>query len=145
MVIKSNAMSKLQKINSENNILTWFEIPVTNTERAKKFYETILDIEMTTRTIPDTGELLTFFPYHPQIIQATSGRVTGVLSQTDKNKPSKEGTLVYINASPDLQQVLDKVEAAGGQVLVPRMLMNAGYIAVILDTEGNRVGLHAEQ
>ena len=138
-------MSKLQKINTANNVLTWFEIPVVNTERAKKFYETILGIEMSTRTIPETGEVLTFFPYDPQVVQATSGRVTGVLSQTEKNKPSKEGTLVYINASPDLQQVLDKVESAGGQVLVPRMLINAGYIAVILDTEGNRVGLHAEQ
>lgn len=138
-------MQKLKKITPENNIITWFEIPVTDTPRAKKFYESILDIEMTTRKIPETNETLTFFPYNPDIVQATSGRVTGVLAQTDKNKPSKEGTLIYINASPEIQVVLDKVESSGGSIVVQKTEMNAGFIAVIIDTEGNRVGLHAER
>jgi len=55
-------MNNLKKISAQNNILTWFEIPVNDTKRAKKFYETILDIEMTTRTFAETGEELTFFP-----------------------------------------------------------------------------------
>ena len=138
-------MQKLKKINAETNVLTWFEIPVTNSQRAKKFYETILDIEMQTHTFPETNEELTFFPYNPAVIQATSGRVSGVLSKSDSNKPSANGTLVYINASPDIQTVLDKVEEAGGQINLPKTKMNAGYIALITDTEGNKVGLHAEQ
>lgn len=137
-------MQKLSKIDATTNILTWFEIPVSDTARAKAFYEQILDIEMHTRTIPETNEVLTFFPYDPDVIQATSGRVTGVLTQSGKNSPSSNGTLIYINASPDLQLVLDKVEPAGGKILVPRMQINAGFIAVILDSEGNRIGLHAE-
>ncbi len=137
-------MQKLKKIDAETNILTWFEIPVLDTERARKFYEFILDIQMATRVFPETDEELTFFPYNPDVIQATSGRVTGVLSRSDKSKPSKEGTLIYINASPDIQTVLDKAEQAGGKMIVPKTQMNAGFIAVILDSEGNRIGLHAE-
>ncbi len=136
-------MQKLRKIDKETNILTWFEIPVQDIHRAKEFYETILDIEMTIRT--DNNNEAVFFPYDPNVIQATSGRVTGVLSKSDQNSPSTNGTLVYINASPDIQDVLDRVEQAGGKILVPKTKINAGYIAVIIDSEENRVGLHAEK
>lgn len=138
-------MSKLKKIDSETNILTWFEIPVLDTKRAKTFYETILDIEMSTRIFPGTNEELTFFPYDPKIIQATSGRVTGVLSKSEKNMPSDKGTLVYINASPSLQIILDKVESAGGKIVLPKLKAPFGVVAIIIDSEGNRVGLHAEE
>ncbi|ASW76244.1 bleomycin resistance protein [Chryseobacterium piperi] len=138
-------MKTLKKIDENTNVITWFEIPVSDTGRAKAFYETILDIKMTTRSIPETNEELTFFPYDPNIVQATSGRITGVLSKSENNQPSGKGTLVYINAYPEIQKVLDKVEPAGGKIISPPMQMNAGYIAVIIDTEGNRIGLHAEK
>ena len=138
-------MQKLKKIDTHTNVLTWFELPVTNTARAKKFYETILDITMTTKLFPETNEELTFFPYDPTIIQATSGRVTGALTKSPNNAPSQNGTLVYINASPSIQHILDKVEQAGGKIVMPKTEMNAGFIATIIDTEGNKVGLHAEQ
>lgn len=136
-------MQKLKKIDSETNILTWFEIPVTNTKRAKKFYETILEIEMVNQA--DGNDEAVFFPYNPSVIQATSGRITGVLSKTERNSPSMNGTMVYINASPSIQIVLDKVEQAGGKVIVPRTEIPAGFIAVIIDSEGNKIGLHAEK
>ncbi|SEW43928.1 hypothetical protein SAMN05428988_5658 [Chitinophaga sp. YR573] len=136
-------MGKLKKIDTQTNIITWFEIPVADTRRAKEFYENILDIEMVNRN--DGENEAVFFPYNPEIIQATSGRVTGVLSKSAGNSPSANGTMVYINASPSIQTVLDKVEKAGGKVIVQRTPMPAGYIAVIIDSEGNKVGLHAEQ
>lgn len=136
-------MQKLKKINENTNVLTWFEIPVTDIDRAKKFYETILDIEMVKRT--DGNDEAVFFPFNPDIVQATSGRVTGVLSKSERNSPSGNGTLVYINASPNIQAVLDKVEKAGGKIVAPKFLIPAGFIAIIIDTEGNKVGLHAEQ
>lgn len=138
-------MEKLKKINSESNIITWFEIPIVDTARAKKFYESILAIEMSTRSFPETKEKLTFFPYDPKVIQATSGRVTGVLKESPTAKPSKDGTVVYINASPEIQFVLDKVKASGGEIIVPKTEMNAGFIAIIMDSEGNKIGLHAEK
>jgi len=61
-----------------------------------------------------------FFPFNPSIIQATSGRVTGVLSKSERNSPSGNGTVVYINASPGIQKVLDKVEQAGGKIIAPK-------------------------
>jgi predicted enzyme related to lactoylglutathione lyase len=136
-------MQKLTKINETTNVVTWFEIPVTDIDRAKTFYETILDITMVKRA--DGNDESVFFPYNPNVVQATSGRVTGVLSKTERNKPANYGTMVYINASPDLQVVVDKVEKAGGKVLAPRVEIPAGFIAIIIDTEGNKVGLHAEK
>ncbi len=134
----------LRKTDAGTNVINWFEIPVTDTERAKHFYETILELEMQTITIPESGEELTFFPFNPEIIQATSGRVTGVLTKSDTAKPSMDGALIYLNASPSIQAVLDKVQPAGGKVISPATLIRAGYIAIISDTEGNRIGLHAE-
>ncbi|SFF54128.1 VOC family protein [Thermoflexibacter ruber] len=136
-------MQKLKKIDEQTNVLTWFEIPVTDIDRAKKFYETILDIEMVKRA--DGNDEAVFFPFNPNVVQATSGRVTGVLSKTVRNNPSNNGTVVYINASPSIQTVLDKVEKAGGKVIAPKIQIPAGFIAIIIDSEGNKVGLHAEQ
>ncbi|ETZ19421.1 VOC family protein [Pedobacter sp. V48] len=136
-------MELLKKIDKNTNVLTWFEIPVADTERAKTFYETILGIEMVKRA--DGNDEAVFFPFDPNVVQATSGRVTGVLSKTDRNRPSGTGTVVYINASPNIQTVLDKVEQAGGKIIAPKTLIPAGYIAIIIDTEGNKIGLHAEK
>jgi uncharacterized protein len=136
-------MEKLRKIDSETNIINWFEIPVSDLTRAKMFYETILDIEMIQRT--DEKAEGAFFPFNPKVIQATSGRVTGVLSKSITNSPSGNGTMVYINASPEIQMVLDKVEKAGGKIVVPKTVMPFGSIAVIIDSEGNKIGLHSEK
>lgn len=136
-------MQKLKKIDEQTNILTWFEIPVSDIDRAKTFYETILDIEMVKRI--DGNDEAVFFPFNPNVVQATSGRVTGVLSKTLRNSPSSDGTVVYINASPGIQTVLDKVEQAGGEIIAPKIKIPAGFIAIIIDSEGNKIGLHAEQ
>jgi len=134
----------MQKINEQSNVITWFEIPVSNTNRARKFYETILDIKMETKYMEETNEEATFFPSVPGVIQATSGRVTGVLVRNERTKPSKEGTMIYLNAYPTIQTVIDKIESAGGSIVVPKTKIMAGYISVFIDTEGNKVGLHSE-
>lgn len=138
-------MQKLKKIDAQTSVIAWFEIPVLDTARAKSFYEAILDIEMQTVYVAETNEELTFFPYDPAVVQATSGRVTGVLTRSKNARPSADGTIVYINASPEIQLVLARVEEEGGRVIVPKTRIRAGYIAVIEDSEGNSVGLHAEQ
>ncbi|WP_321287733.1 VOC family protein [uncultured Sunxiuqinia sp.] len=135
----------LQKIGKENNVLTWFEIPVLDTARAKNFYETIFDIKMTTKVFAETNEELSFFPYDPTIKQALSGRVTGVLSKSKDRIPTEKGVFIYLNASPDIQTVIDRVEKVGGKVLVPKTEAPFGLFSIIIDSEGNRIGLHAEQ
>ena len=135
----------MQKTFEETNAITWFEIPVTDMNRAKKFYETIFDMEMKTQYMEETNEELTFFPFKPDIIRATSGRVSGVLVKNDRVKPSDHGTMVYLNANPVIQKILDKIEPAGGKVILPKKKIMAGYVAVFMDTEGNKVGLHATE
>jgi hypothetical protein len=142
----------MEKINEKSNVINWFEIPVLDSERAKKFYETILNIKMHTATFVvkdfidkgDMNEEMTFFPTVTGVIQATSGRVTGALVKSTRFKPSTEGSLLYLNAYPDIQTVLDKIEPAGGKVIVTKYKNLAGYIAVFTDSEGNNIGLHSD-
>ena len=127
----------LQKMSADNNAVNWFEIPALDLQRARKFYETVLDIHMASQMMPN-GEEMVFFPRKPDTIMAKSGQVSGALVKNDQSKPGTAGTLVYLNASPTLSTALDKVAAAGGKITQPAMVIPAGHIAVIMDTEGNR-------
>lgn len=132
----------LQKMNADTNAVNWFDIPVTDLERAKKFYETILDIDM--ETAGKEGEEMAFFPRIPDTIMGLSGILSGSLLKKKDFNPVKDGLIIYLNASPSLQTVLDKVEKAGGKIVMYATKMPAGSVASCIDTEGNRIGLHAE-
>ncbi len=134
----------MQKIIEETNAVTWFEIPVIDTSRAKKFYETILDMVMQTQYMEETKEEVTFFPFTPNIPRATSGRVSGVLVKNERVRPSGTGITVYLNANPKIKTVLDKIEHAGGKIIMPDKKIAVGHVAIFIDTEGNRVGLYSE-
>ncbi len=133
----------MQKIIEETNAITWFEIPVKDMNRAKKFYDTILDMKMESKFIEETNEELAFFPFTGAEVRATSGRVSGVLVKNNRVEPSGTETTVYLNANPSIEEVIDKVETAGGKIILSKTKIFAGYFALIYDTEGNRVGLHA--
>lgn len=123
------------------NAINWFEIPANDIERARKFYETIFSFEMHELDIGDNLKMALF--------PAESGTVGGTIIQNDDwYKPSdSKGPLLYLNANPDLQTVLDRVEAAGGTVTISKRLITEenGYMAVIIDSEGNRVALHSNE
>lgn len=120
------------------NAAAWFEIPTKKLSRAKKFYESIFEVEMIDMDMG--GEFkMSMFPVE-------EGGVGGALCQhKDFYTPSHEGALVYFNAEPNVQSVLDRVEKNGGKILTPRTQISEeyGYMAVFEDTEGNRVALHA--
>lgn len=123
-----------------NNAISWFEIPSTDLARAQKFYETIFGIQM----IPmDTDKIkMRMFPLDDMMTQVGGA----VVDSGGFHKPSStDGPLVYLNANPDVQNVLDKVEAAGGKIFVPKTQISPeyGYMGVFIDTEGNRIGLHS--
>lgn len=122
------------------NALNWFEIPAEDIERAQEFYEGIFDMDMAPME-EMMGMKMVGFP-----IEMGSGKVGGGLVQSEYHSPSQEGAVIYLNANPDMQLILDRVEDFGGEVLMPRTEINPeiGYMAFILDTEGNRVGLHAQ-
>jgi uncharacterized protein len=66
------------------------------------------------------------------------------VQQPEFYKPSADGALIYLNENPDLQLVLNRVEAAGGTIISPKKMIAPyiGYMALILDSEGNRIALH---
>jgi len=122
------------------DVVSWFEIPTTDLQRAQSFYETIFEIQM----IPmDTQHLkMRMFP-----VRDPMNGIGGALCYADGfYKPSAtDGALIYLNANPDLQTVLDRIEKAGGRILVPKTQISPeyGYMAVFIDSEGNRVALHS--
>ena len=123
------------------NALNWFEIPVNDFNRAKKFYESIFNYEMPESTMGDTR--MGFFLY-----DMPAGKVGGaIVLNGEFYSPSENGSLIYLNAQPDLQIILDRVENAGGTILRPKTIIseeqNLGYWALLKDTEGNRVALHS--
>ncbi len=125
----------------ENNIpntAVWFEIPATEFKRAVKFYHDILDVDMHEETMD--GLQLGLFPH-------SKTSVSGAVIYGMDFKPSKEGSIVYLNGGDDLGIALSKVEDAGGKVVIPKTHLgdDIGYIAHFIDTEGNRVGLHSLQ
>lgn len=118
------------------NAVTWFEIPAADFARAKKFYETVFNIEMPAQNM--MGYDMAFFA-------ADKGGVSGSIIAGEVCVPSPTGTMVYLNGGPDLNEPLGRVEAAGGKILQPKTLITpeVGYMAVFLDSENNRVALHS--
>ena len=119
--------------------LNWFEIPVSDIDRAVKFYSTVLDAEIP--LIDMTAEMGSMLGMLPD-----RGGVGGALVQNQQYgyKPSMEGSLVYLSVDGDLDKAVNKVQGAGGQVLMPKTgLGENGFTAWIADTEGNKVGLHS--
>ena len=120
--------------------ISWFEIPSTDIDRAQKFYEAIFNITMHPM---DMDRLkMRLFP----IDDMMEGIGGAVVDSGGFHKPSlTDGPLVYLNGNPDVQEVLDRVEAAGGKIMVPKTQISPehGFMAVFADTEGNRIGLHS--
>jgi len=126
----------MEKLSANTNALNWFEISVLDAAKAKTFYETILDTKL---------EEVEMMGMHMMMLPSQPPHVGGALVKSDYHTPGMTGSVVYLNANPDLQKVLDRVETAGGKIEMPKTLINeeTGYMALIHDTEGNRIGLHS--
>ena len=118
------------------NALNWFEIPVTDFERAKKFYETLYGAPITEMPM-DHGR------YGILPCDMMNG-VGGGIMQMEGCEPSEKGTIVYLNGGEDLTIPLSRIEAAGGKIVMPKTSIGQnGFMAHFIDTEGNRVALHS--
>jgi predicted enzyme related to lactoylglutathione lyase len=122
------------------NAISWFEIPTTDINRAQKFYETIFGITMIPMDMPNLQ--MRMFPLDDMMTQVGGALVD---SGGFHKVSATDGPLIYLNANPDVQQVLDKVVAAGGSILMPKTEISPehGFMALFMDTEGNRVALHS--
>jgi uncharacterized protein len=120
--------------------ISWFEIPATDIERAQKFYETVFNITMQNMDFP--GVKMRLFPLDDPM----NGVGGSLIDSGGYHKPSgTDGPLIYLNGNPDVQIFLDRVEAAGGKIVVPKRTISDefGFMAVFMDTEGNRIALHS--
>ncbi len=118
------------------NSLNWFEIPVTDFARAKKFYETLYGMDIIEMPHPS-------YKYGMLPADMQNG-VGGGIVQGEGFEPSTKGALIYLNGGEDLSTPLSKVEAAGGKILLPKTSIGPnGFMAHILDTEGNKIALHS--
>src|SRR6187455_3238848 len=121
------------------NAISWFEIPSADLDRAQRFYESIFKVELFPLDVANIR--MRMFP----IDDSATGIGGAVVHAEGFYAPSSsEGVLIYLNANPDVQTILDRVEAAGGKILVSKTEISPehGYMGVFVDTEGNRIGLH---
>lgn len=151
IVILFSACSEQRKSNTENektnlkenqnqefmnNYVAIFEIPVTNFERALKFYQSIMGIKI--EPMEFDGIQMGLFPFENQA-------VIGSIIKGEGYKPSSDGVTIYLNGGENLQTILDKIEPNEGKILVPKTphADESGFFAIFLDSEGNKMGLHS--
>jgi hypothetical protein len=115
-------------------VITWFEIPALDVERATRFYSSIIGATFE-RDPLDADHA--FFGHDGE-------GVGGEVCREQHLRPGAEGVVVYLNAPDGIAETLARVPAAGGTVVLPKTEIGPhGFIAHILDTEGNRIGLHS--
>jgi predicted enzyme related to lactoylglutathione lyase len=115
-------------------IVTWFEIPTEDFERAVHFYEAVFGIQLR-RELEWPG--MAIFPYQEP-------GISGCVFEGKNVKPSANGVLVYLNCDNKLDAVLARLAGVGGAVLEKKNhIPGIGWVAQMRDSEGNRIGLHA--
>ncbi len=120
------------------NPVGWFDINVANLDRAKKFYETVFNVELTDAPI-EWGKQ-SFFPFNHE-----SPNISGALVEKADFVPSSNNTVVYFETEDNIAEE-QRIEKAGGKVVQPKMSIGEfGFISIFIDTEGNTVGLHSRK
>lgn len=115
----------------------WFDIPVRDLDRAIAFYSAVLAVEVKREVYPS---------FTIGLLPHGDDDVAGCLFVSDDIKPSTDGILLYFNANGRLEEAVTAVEKYGGRVLEPAHPIGSfGFRAVVLDSEGNRIALHAER
>ncbi len=119
--------------------LVWCDIPVTDLDRAVRFYSAVLGAAVQRQEFE--GMKFALLPYEQG---AVSGCLTPGCPGEKTNRPSAQGPLLYLNCQGRLDQAIAAVTANGGKVLQPRHQIGPhGYRAIVLDSEGNRIALHS--
>jgi uncharacterized protein len=122
----------------KNNPVSWFEIAATDLERAKVFYSKVFDHEMQFIDMPGA-------PMYMMMAGDDAPGSGGALVQSENNTPSSDGSIIYFSCE-DVAIEAAKIEPAGGTLIMPKESIGEfGFIAMFIDTEGNRIGLHSNQ
>lgn len=120
---------------NERNPVGWFEIYVQDMDRARAFYGAVFGLPLTRLESPIE---LWAFP-----MQANGGGAAGALARIEGFRSSDNSVLVYFSCA-DCAVTAAQAAAAGGKIHKEKMSIGQyGYIALILDSEGNMIGLHS--
>ena len=120
------------------NAINWFEIPAKDFERAKSFYEEVLNAKLETMSMEEMGVTMAFFPADWE------NGIGGGIAFGPGYEPSDKGSLIYLNGGDDLSIPLSRVENAGGKIIVPKTSLGPnGFMAQFVDSEGNKVAFHS--
>ncbi len=121
------------------NSVGWFELYVQDMARARRFYESVFQTKLTPFESPGNLEMLAF----PRDDDATGA--PGALVRMDGVESGGSGTLVYFSCE-DCADELDRIESAGGSIHRGKTSLGPhGFMALAIDTEGNRFGLHSQR
>lgn len=119
------------------NLIAFFEIPVVDFNRAVRFYESLLNCQLT--VMDWETEKMAFFTNNV-------GECIGSLSYTLDFKPSKDGILLSFSVE-DMEIALSKIKNSGGEIIRAKTKIeanNRGYFSIFIDSEGNKVGLYSD-
>ena len=120
------------------NPVGWFDINVSNLDRAKKFYETVFEIKLTDLPLEWGNQAL--FPFDQE-----SPNISGALVEKSEFKSNGNNTVVYF-ATEDCVTEENRIEKAGGNIIRPKMSIGEfGFVSIFIDTEGNTIGLHSRK
>jgi uncharacterized protein len=141
---RSAAAVRLEMAETQKNVprlpahhqVAWFDIPVSDIDRAVQFYSAVLGIRLK-KEQAGPGSAIAVLPHD-------DGHVGGALVQNLDSRPSESGPLLYLNANGRLDEALIQVEKLGGRVLAEKhSIAPFGFRAIVLDSEGNRIALHS--
>ena len=120
-----------------SNPISWFEVPALDMERACKFYNDVFGWEI--KPMEFGAEFMAWFPF-----EENASGASGSLVKHSLYEPRDNGVVVYFSCD-DVQVQIDRVEPAGGKVLQGKKLIapEHGYMALALDSEGNRIAFHS--
>jgi uncharacterized protein len=120
------------------NPVGWFDIHVSDLNRAKKFYETVFNTQLV--DLPIEWGKQSLFPFNPE-----GPNISGALVEKTDMTPNGNNTVVYFETEDCIAEE-NKIETAGGKIIRPKMSIgNFGFIALFIDTEGNTIGLHSQK
>ena len=133
------AVTKATRLRNPHTIV-WFELPVSDLARSRRFYEQIFQIQLAT---DERFPGMAMFPKRER--SSITGALIEIHSPGLTGKASMDGTVVYLSCDGKLDAILHRAQEAGGTIIeeVAQLPAGIGWTAQIRDTEGNRVGLHS--